>query len=264
MAYTPQEILNIASQDFILGNTTVDEQVEFIEDQIKDPFNSGSSNYFKRLRQSVTGDKLDEICIDLLGQVEDRYPSIEFDLSSYDQSVDTVFVAVYKFFIKNIQDLVYRFLRSYIYSTKNRKYLVMEYLNTKIPNYPKEQYGKKEFYILITKLPSIIKDISKDSDIQLTKFIEYLKRDGSNTLYTQRIEELIDKGIICDHGVIMDIFKLFMQSDSYDATLCKLQMDITQNIINPYLEENGLAELRIPPVEPLEDEAAEDNDDEDD
>lgn len=263
MAYTPQEILNIANQDFILGNTTVDEQIEFIEDQIKNPFDSGSSNYYKKLRQSIKGDKLDAICIDLLGQVEDRYPSIEFDLSGYDQGADTVFSSVYKFFVKNIQELVYRFLKAYIYSTKNRKLLVMDYMNTKIPNYPKEQYGKKEYYILITKLPSIIKDISKDSDIRLSKFIEYIKRDV-NSVYVQRIQELIDKGIICDHGVVMDIFKLFINSDCYDSTLCKLQMAITKNIINPYLEENGIAELRIPPVDPLEEETEDDDDDDSD
>lgn len=259
MSLNSQDILNLASQEMILGKTTVEEQIEFISDQIKDPFDSGNSNYFKKLRTMVNSDRMDEICIQLLGEIEDRYPDIEFDFSEYDQHLDVLFSSVYKFFVKNVHKLMFIFLREYIYSSKNRKLLTAEYLNAKLPTYPKEQYGKKEYYILITKLPAIINDIKND-DIKLKKFIEYIERDDSSPAYIDQLKDFIESGLVCDHGVITNLFERFMESDEYNKTMCKLQMAITQNIINPYLEDNGLTALRIPPIDPVDEETAEDDD----
>lgn len=261
MALTPQEILNLTSRQFLLGNTSVEEQIGFISDQISDPFNSGSANYMKKLKTMVNPDRLDEICTDLLSELENQYPHLDLEISEIDQHLDEVFRTCYKFFVLNIKKLMYIFLREYIYTSKNRKMLVAEYLNMKLPNYPKEQYGKKDYYILITKLPAIIKDI-QDDDIKLEKFIEYIERSGSSPMYLNSIKTYLDKGIIIDRGVVADIFKAFMKSEEYDPVLCKLQMAITENIINPYLEENGLSSLKIPPIDPV-DEDAEDDDEED-
>lgn len=262
MALDQQDILSIASRDFILGNTTISEQIEFIDDQINDPFNSGSTNFYKRLRNMVQNkDKLDEICIDLLNRIEDQYPNLEFDLSEYSQHLDGVFNAIYKFFVRNPQKHIEIFLREYIYAGKNRKNLTADYMNQKLPNYPKEQYGKKEFYILIVKLPAIIKDIF-DEDIKLSKYIEYLERADNSPMYIRIISNLLEKGIIADHGVTADLYKKFKNSDNYDNAICKLQMKITENLINPYLEENGLLELRNPPVEPDEEDTDDDENEE--
>lgn len=259
MALNPQDIANIANRDFILGNTTVDEQVDFISDQIKHPFDSGDSNYFKKLRTMVKADKLDRICISLFAEIENVYPNLQLDISDTDERLADSFSAVYKFFIRNIQKHVYTFLREYIYSAKNRKVLTADFINSKLPNYPKEQYGKKEFYILITKLPAIVKDIFND-DIRLEKFIDTIERSGTSPMYFKVIRELLDRGIIVDHGVVGDIYDQFKKSDHYDATLCKLQMKITENLINPYLEENGLTELRLPTIDTDEDDEVEDDD----
>ena len=88
MAYDPQDIFNMISQDMILSNTTAEEQSDFISEQIKDPFDSGSMNYFKKLRGMVSADQLDEMCVTLLAEIEDQYPNLEFDLSEYDQHLD--------------------------------------------------------------------------------------------------------------------------------------------------------------------------------
>ena len=109
MALNPQDIANIANRDFILGNTTVDEQVDFISDQIKHPFDSGNSNYFKKLRSMVKADKLDAICIDLFGEIENIYPNLQIDVSDTDEHLADSFNAIYKFFIRNIQRHVYVF-----------------------------------------------------------------------------------------------------------------------------------------------------------
>lgn len=262
MALNPQDIATIANRDFILGNTTVDEQVEFISDQIKAPFDAGDSNYFKKLRTMVKADKLDDICIDLFNEIEDVYPNLQIDVSDMDERLADNFSAVYKFFVRNIHKLVYTFLREYIFSAKNRKNLTAEYINSKLPTYPKEQYGKKEFYILITKLPAIVKDIFTD-DIRLEKFIDTIERSGSSPMYFKTIRKMLDKGILIDHGVVRDIFDLFKHSDHYDSTLNKLQMKITENLINPYLEENGLTELRLPQIEVDEDDDDEDEEESD-
>lgn len=263
MAYDPQDIFNMISQDMILSNTTAEEQSDFISEQIKDPFDSGSMNYFKKLRGMVSADQLDEMCVTLLAEIEDQYPNLEFDLSEYDQHLEEFFNAVYKFFIVNIQKLMYIFIREYIYSRKNQKVLVAEYLNLKLPNYPKEQYGKKEYYILITKLNSIIDDI-KDYDLKLKKFIDYIERSGKTPMYVKKVKEYLDQGLIHDKGVVDDFFHKFKRSDEYDQALCKLQMAITENIINPYLEENGVMELRLPPIDPMDDDPSDEEDDSDD
>lgn len=259
-----QDILNIASQDFILGNSTIEEQIDFITDQIKHPFDAGSSNYFKKLKRSVANpDQLDTICLELLGEIENKYPDIEFDLSEYDQHLEDAFNAIYKFFVKNSKKLMYVFLREYLNSNKNRKGLTADYLNTKLPTYPKEQYGKKEYYILITKLPSILKDMKNDGNIWLDKFIEYIERTEDAPMYVSQIKELLDRGIIHDRGVVVNMFEELFDSDAYDSILCKLQVYITKNIVVPYLEENGLSELRIPAVDPEDDDLDDDSDEDD-
>ena len=47
MAMTPQDIMSNINRELLMSNTTVDEQIEFIREQIKNPFDRGSSNYFK-------------------------------------------------------------------------------------------------------------------------------------------------------------------------------------------------------------------------
>ena len=256
MAYDPQDLISRVSQNLLLGNTTAEEQYDFISEQIEDPFNSGTANYFKKLKIMLSKTQLDEQCLKLLNEIEDRYPKLSFDLSQYDQHLDEIFAAVYKFFIINVQKLMFIFLREFIFTNKNRKVLVAEYMNTKLPNYPKEQYGKKEFYILITKLNNIINDI-QDDDISLSTFIEYLEKSGSIPIYVARLKEYLDKGIIQDNGVVDNMFELMKASYEYNNIYCKLQTVITSNIINVYLEENGLTELRLPPVDPLDEEAGE-------
>ena len=263
MDYSSQDILNIASQDIILANSTVDEQIEFISEQIENPFDSGSSNYFKKLKRSVSNaDRLDEICVDLLGQIENIYPDIEFDLSEYNQHLDELFSAVYKFFVKNAYKIVYVFMREYISSAKNRKALTADYLNTKIPTYPKEQYGKKEYYILTMKMPNIMRDI-KINGMWLDKVISYLEKAGETPMYIERIKEYLDKGIINDHGVFSNMLGVLFKSDSYTKLICKLQSFVTEDIVIPYLKENGLMELKLPQIDPEDDELDEDDDNED-
>ena len=150
------------SQDYILGNTTAEEQITFIQDQIQDPFDSSHTNYFKKLCGMVTSsDTLDQYCSQLLDEIENVYPGLDFDLGDYDSRLTEFFATIYKFFVKNIDRLMFVFLSQYILSNKNRKNLIAEYLDMKLPAYPKEQYGKKEYYILMTKYSSIIKANSR-------------------------------------------------------------------------------------------------------
>ena len=46
--------------------------------------------------------------------------------------------------------------------------------------------------------------------------------------------------------------------------ICKLQSFITEDIVIPYLKENGLIELRLPPVDPEDDDLDEDDDNDED
>lgn len=249
--FTSQELLRFASQDYILGNTTMDEQIAFVEDQIRNPFDSGDINYLKKLIKMVPGqDEMDELCKQFFTQIQDVYSGLEIDVSDYDQHLISLCTAIYKFFVKNVGKLMFVFIREYIYNNKNRKGLIAEFSNVKIPNYPKEQYGKKDFYILITKLNAIVDEIFED-DIKLKKFIEYIEKSDKAPVYLDVILEALELGIIIDKDVVSDMYRLYKKSDLYRGHMNKLEMDITKTFIHPYLEENGMAGVWLPPVEEI-------------
>jgi len=263
--FSSQELLRFASQDYILGNTTMEEQIAFVEDQIRSPFNSGDINYLKKLMRMVPGqDEMDEICKQFFTQIQDVYSGLEIDVNDYDQHLSAICMAIYKFFVKNVGKLMYVFIKEYLYNNKNRKGLIAEFSNAKIPNYPKEQYGKKDYYILITKLNAIVDEIFED-DIKLKKFIEYVEKSDKAPVYLDAILEAIEQGIVVDKGVVSDMYRLYKKSDLFRGHMNKLEMDITKTFIIPYLEENGMADVWLPPVEEIPedlDESDEESDDE--
>lgn len=266
MALTLQEITNLMNQNSILSNSSIEEQLDFITEQIQHPFENGTTNYFKRIRKTANPDNLNNICIRLIHEIENIYPDLDVDIESMvgvngEKSLVESFNALYKFFTRNIQKLMIQFIWEYIKSPKNQKILTADYLNIKMPNYPKEQYGKKEYYILVVKLPAIVKDIF-DSDIRLEKFIECIERSGMSPMYFRTIKQLLDTGLVIDHGVVNNIFKLFKKSDQYDKTICDIQSLITSELIIPYMEKNGMAALRIPTPDALPEDLDEDDDDE--
>ena len=245
MALNPQELLYTVCGEYLLRESNLDEQIAFIIDQIKHPFIGGSTNYYRKLRKSLDNDTLDRVCIRLMDELEKQYDSLEFDSDALsERHLDDTFNAVYKFFIKNIEKLIIIFLKEYLHSAKNRKALTNDYMVLKTPNYPKEQYGKKEYYILMTKLPTIIKDII-DEDISLDTFIAYVRRAGNTPLYVDKISDMISDGIIGEKNIVSELLHLMIKSDRYDSIICKLQVDITETIINPYLEETGILEHRL-------------------
>lgn len=246
------------TENALLGNITIDELMDFIRDQIASPMDSADVNYFKKLKKVVTDpNKLDAYCAQLMDEIENVYSGIDFDVSDLDIHLDGFFSNVYKFFVKNVSGIMYTFLREYIMTSKNRKAMVADYLNSKLPNYPKEQYGKKEYYILMSKLQNIIRDIRREK-LGLDEFIHYLKRADDTPEYVKQIERYLDEGWVLDQSVVNDLFDLFLDSDQYDVIYNRLQMAITTNLINPYLEDNGMASMKLPAFE-LED----DMDDED-
>lgn len=257
------DLINIASRNYIIGSASAEDLMEFIQNQINTPFDTSSTNYFKKLKKIVVNkDELDDYCKKILEKIEDRYPNIEFNLDDYDKHLSDFTETVYRFFVKSIKKLTYIFLREYIFNNKNRKALVSEYLNTKIPVYPKEQYGKKENYILIAKLPNIIKDIGKE-ELLLTTFIHYLRKNDDVNLFIDFIERYIEDGLIFDHGVFDDIMKAFNDSDSRNGMINKLQIDITDAIIIPCIEDSGMEMARFGNFDPDDENDLNDDEDED-
>lgn len=257
------DLINIASRNFIIGSASVEDLMEFIQNQIKYPFDTSSSNYFKKLKKLVTDkNEMDDYCKKILEAIEDQYPSIEFNLEDYDKHLANFTEAVYRFFVKSIKKLTYIFLREYIFNNKNRKALVAEYLNTKLPVYPKEQYGKKENYILIAKLSNIVRDIGKE-ELLLTTFIQYLRKGDDVKLFVDFIDQYIQEGLIFDHGVFEDIMDAFDESDSRNGMINKLQIDITDAIILPCIEDSGMELARFGNFDPDDENDLEDDEDED-
>lgn len=257
------DLLQLASREYILGGVTQDDLVSFISDQIKDPFNSGDTNYFKKLAKVVESkDELDELCSAFFTQIQDVYTGLEIDVSEYEQRLKPLFSAIYKFFVKNSSKVMYLFIREFIFNNKNRKALVTEFTSSKVATYPKEQYGKKEFYILITKLHQIVDEIFEDN-ISLEKFIKYVTRN-SCPVYVDQISDAIAAGLVIDRGVVAEMYKLYKKSDNFRAEMNRLEMDISETFIVPYLEENGLMGVRIPPSEEITPELEEEDDEDDD
>lgn len=255
-------LLQLASREYILGNTTQEDLVSFITDQIKDPFNSGDTNYFKKLVKMVKSkDELDELCQEFFTQIQDVYPGLEIDVTDYDQRLKSMFSAVYKFFVKNAPTVMYLFIREFIFNNKNRKALVAEFTSSKLATYPKEQYGKKEYYILMTRLPQIVDEIFEDN-ISLEKFIKYATR-GKSPVYVDQVAEAVADGRLVDKGVVPEMYKLYKKSDAFRSQMNRLEMDISTTFILPYLKENGMMDVRIPPSEEIVPELEEEDDDDD-
>lgn len=261
--WSQSDIRKMAGRESILDNTSAEEQLEFIRHQIKDPFDSGNSNYFRKLKNRAHDrSQLNYYCEIILSEISNEYPGLEFD---YDDDKDLVDFtdSVYKFFIRNIRKLVFIFLREYLYNNKNRKGLIQEFQEIKISNYPKEVYGKKDFYILVIKMPAIVSEISK-MDFRLDTFMQYIDRDDDAPMYIRLVQRYYDSGVIQDHGVYSDIMEHFRDSDTYDLMINKLIMKIKTAIIDPYLEESGMANVKPLMVEePDDDDELEDADEDD-
>lgn len=265
MDFTQRDLMAIMNRERLFGNTTLDEQTEFITEQIAAPFDSGNMNYFKKIKKLAgSEDQLDIICDDLYKQIEDVYPDLEFDFDSQEFThISSEFESCYKFFVKNISKLVYIFLHEYLLNNKVRKGIIEEFMPEKLSSYPKEQYGKKEYYILISMLNQIVKYIGKEG-IGLEEFIEFIDKSDESTIYVERVHRLLDKGIIVDHGVVDNIFDLFEKSDARSGIMNKLEIAITESLIIPCLKDNGLLDIRISSaIAPADDEEETDTDSED-
>ena len=259
--FTPQDLLKVANRDSLLGNTTIDDQLIFLEEQIQDPFNSGDGNYFKKLPRMVSSqDELDEHCRGLLAQIQDVYPHLGIDISDYDQHLSSLFSAIYKFFVKNTNKQMYIFIREFLFNNKNRKTLTNEFSNSKSTVYPKEQFGKKEFYVLITRLPDIMDEVF--DGLKMKEFIKYLDRSDSGAPYLDILKDALSDGLIIDNGVMEDMYSLWKRCDRFRGYQNKLEMDITSSLILPYLKENNMLSVNLPPVDEPEEEL-EDDDEED-
>ena len=257
---TPADFLGLMTRNFIVSDTSVTEQTSFIEDQIADPFNAGNSNYLKRLADIISGDnEMDDQCQRFMVQIQDVYPHLRIEIGDYDQHLLPLFTVIYNVFVRKVKKITYNFIREYIFNNKNRKTLTDMFSNTKTPTYPKEQYGKKEYYILVTKLPQIIDEIFEDG-VKLKRFIDIADKSEHSPACLSKLKDYLDEDLIVDNGVVGDIYEKFKECDDYRSMLNDLEIDITNSFILPYIKENNLGDLYLPPVNELED----DDDDEDD
>lgn len=264
-------LYRMATSNSAVGDAGQEELIAFIENQIRDPFGSGDVNLFKRLSRlmnpdsdSATLDDLDEVCVKMFRRIQDRYPGLTIDVSDYDNHLEDVFRPIYKFFVMKIRNLLYAFTREFVFNNKNRQVLTDAYSRKASPTYPKRQFGKWEFYVLMIHLEDIVNEIF-DDNIRLSRFIEYVERYGNGGVpkYVERVKKMLGEGLLVDNGVVSDIFELYSHSDRFREDLARLKMDITTHLIIPYMEENKMMELRVPPTEepPVELDEEEDDDD---
>ena len=230
-----------ASREYMLYNATIEDYLGFIEDQIKDPFDASiGMNYIKKIRKLCPDDsKMDNYCLRIIDMISDAYPNMEIDLDRIESHYLDFTEALYKFFTKNIRKLVTVFMKEYIFNVKNRKSIVQDYQDVKLANYPKEQYGKKENYILITFIKKIVKSYTKEGECTIQDFISYIKRADDCPSYVIDIEEYMEDGTIIDYGLFSDIMNYFWKSDVRDSMINKLSLKINEAIVQPCLKELG-------------------------
>lgn len=254
------------SREYLLHKATLDDYMEMIGDQIEDPFDSSVGiNYLKRIRKLVPDDnKMDTYCVDVIDQITEAYPDMEIDLDNISSHYLDFTMALYKFFVKNIRKLTTVFLKEYIFNTKNRKALVQDYQDAKLGNYPKEQFGNKDNYILITFLKKIVKSFTKSGDLRLEDFIRYVKKSDDCPEYVDVIEEYLNDGTIADYGIYEDLMTYFWESDIRDAMINKLSLKINDAIVQPTLEDMGYKTFPLTLIAQDDDDDLQDNDAEDD
>ena len=84
-------------------------------------------------------------------------------------------------------------------------------------------------------------------------------------MYVEKVSQYLREGYVIDQGVVMDFFDMFLESAEYSSIYNKLQMAITEYLINPYLEQNNMEYMRLPQVEmDTEDEIDDDDEEEED
>ena len=252
-----------ANRDTVLENSEVDEILVYLEHQIESPFDI-NVNYLKKLRNKATSEEMEGYYEQTLGIIEDTYTKgssgIKFDINLMTDLGDSAY-SIYRFFVKNIRKITFIFLREYLSVNKIRKNLIAPYLENGVDSYPKEQYGKKENYILMQKLGSIIKDI-KNSGISLIDFIGYVDRANDSASYIKTITDLINKEAIVDDDCVSVILHHFIKCDDYSNVLSKLSIHFVNTIIIPCLEEMGYGDLGLTFIKEEEPEIISDRDDE--
>lgn len=229
-----------ASREYLLNNATLTDYMDMIQDQIDDPFDSSiGMNYVKKIRKLVPdNNKMDEYCQAVIDKISEAYPDMEVDLDPINSHYLDFTMSFYKFFIKNIRKLTTVFLKEYLFNDKNRKALIKDYQDSKLGNYPKEQFGNKDNYVLITFIKKIVKAITEE-DLRLSDFIMYIRKSDDCPEYVAEIEDYLDHGIIVDYGIYEDIMKFFWESSVRDAMINKLSLKINDAIVQPTLKSMG-------------------------
>lgn len=271
--YSAKELLTIANREQFLDNSDLDELLTFISAQIANPFESSESNYFRRIHRMVTHngkttgkqarDQMNEICFKIIRMIDYAYPNIEFVIDPSEQDLVEITKALYKFFVKCLRKTTYVFFREFIYNNKNRKNILEEYQDIHVASFPKEIFGKKEYYILTVKMASIVKNLA-EKDFSLEKYIKYITRDGSMPNYVRIVSDGLDDNTIVDHGVFSDMMEKMLNSDSFfNRMVSGLMGDVKTAIINPYLESIGIDPTQYPTTD-LSDDIDIDDDDRND
>lgn len=254
------------SREYLLYNADLEDYMSLLQDQVRDPFDSGVGiNFVKKIRKLVPdNDRMDDYCAKILDSITDMYSNMEIDLDGINSHYLDTTMSIYKFFIKNVRKLTGVFLKEYIFNPANRKALVQDYQDAKMGNYPKEQFGNKENYILVTFLKKIVKSIAKDDDLNLSTFIKFVKRSDDCPDYVFDVEEMLDRGIIEDYGIYEELMSFFWDSNIRDSMINKLNLKINDAIVQPVLKEMGYDTFPLTLIaqdddDDLQDEDAEEN-----
>ena len=249
-----------ASREFILAQTEIDEYLDFIKQQIKQPFDSGDINYFRKMMRMITDKKYQQdYAKKVIEIIVNEYENIDVDIEDLERDPVPYADALYRFFGKNLRKLVSSFLVEYLYNSKNRKMLLAKYDKLKLPVYPKEQFGTRENYLLIVKISSIVDEIIS-LPVTIDQFLNYAIRNDDMPSYCESIVEMINDNILVEYGVYEDIMRKFKDSDTFDGIMNKVQIRMMEGVVRPTVEDMGFSGLSI--TFDIEEDSVEDSEDE--
>lgn len=228
-----------AESNTFLDTTTSEELMLYIKEQISDPFDSGNINYFKRLKRYSTLEQIDAYCKEILSYIESKYVSVSFYVTDM-ETPELIYYTniIYKFFAKNLKPCISRFMSEYIMNNENRHGIVDGFLkSSKVQSYyPKEIYGKKDYYILMTKMNKVVSLIAKE-ELRFDEMLEYLSRGEDTPVYIRELQNMMSLGRLSEDGLYNDIMDGFLEAEDFFARLCnKLCIRVKNVLIDPYVQ----------------------------
>jgi len=245
----------IVNAEEFIDDIEIQDILSLIHGQIKNPFET-NENYLEKLLDRIADEDLaQDICRSILEEIFSRNVYMHIRLDEMD-NIKAVTKSIYKFFIKNREKLTYIFIKEYIMKNKTRKKAIHGLKSS--PGYNKIYHAKKDYYLLITKMPKVVKNI-RDLNLDFDDFIKFLSRSYDKG-FTNFIKNLYDSGTLTFTNYGYNFLDQCIDSNNVESIYTKLIKDVNNELILPKIDNIKPNQLLYEPE--IEDHETEEDDSE--